>query len=513
MSTASSTPMTHTSMKPAISIHDLPSELLIHIFRFLKPTYGGDIQVTHVCRRWRAAIHSTPEFWRDMIANRRVLGTGWRHDKRQLEAFLNVMLERTRRLPLHIELSHGDLDFLETAPLKDHLDRIAALIVERDTCDRGSATLGRVLALGPLPTLESLELTYESWACMSSVVPDEPPPAPLTHSYPKLRCLEVNPNFLAYTMMVPSLRKLIIYPGYVSLSGILGALKHCPQLEWLECLGLFEHADNPIRPFPLVHLPCLRDWVINDSHLCPGFVPQIMFRHIQCPTTTRISLGFGRSADLSDVLPRDRAGSLEGCFAVVLGTVSKLDFAVIAGRQWIDIDRLELKFFAAGEDASRISISIPYKLGKWHGDIVPTSLRPFPCTPNVASVFSSQTITELRLNLPQESTPLPMRRVDWTILFDAFPSLVALATQIGSCTGLLKALRQTPLRLRGLERLEVTCANGPRTHHALVLTVEMRASQGVHLRRLAYVHSREDVRPFSKWHLARLRAVVAEVIV
>ncbi|RDX54722.1 hypothetical protein OH76DRAFT_991718 [Lentinus brumalis] len=509
--------MMQKSMEPAVDIHDLPFEVLIHIFRFIRPTWRGNIRYAHVCRRLRAAIHDTPEFWRDMIDIQRVLRSSWSRERSK--AFLAVFLERAQQLPLHINLVQSEFDTLETRPLGDYLDRISVLFVQWERGDFKCELRGRLLALGPLPTLESLECTYEDPEYTRPHSLDmyrTPSAVPCTDWYPKLSYLEVNPDFLMDAVVVPSLRTLLIHMGYASLSGILATLRHCPLLERLHIGQIFEPTYVPIEsmsPVPLLHL---HEWTMFDSYECPGF-PEVMLRHIQCPPTTRIALhpvGPYNKIILSEVVPKDRieGGSHIGALSAVLPTTTTLDIQIVAGGdRWVS-KNLFLKWYAPGEDVPRLCITMSYRVGDWNGGISPTSLQPYPYMLNITFAFSSQTITDLRLDLANEPTPVFMRRIDWTILFDAFPALIALTARLRSCAGLLRALRQAPLRLGRLERLEVTCANKIRVHHALVITLEMRANQGLRLRLLGFCHSNDDAGPFSDWHLARLRAVVAEVI-
>ncbi|RPD59052.1 hypothetical protein L226DRAFT_572343 [Lentinus tigrinus ALCF2SS1-7] len=514
---ATANPAVASTSKPTTSIHDLPLELLIHIFRFVEPTCRGDIRLSHVCRRWRAAIHGTPEFWRDLLAVKRVLMTTRRDEHQTL--WIDV-LERVHQLPLHLTLSHNNLDVLETPFLAPYLPRLSVLSVEWEGFpDLEPEFQQRMLALGPLPSLETLRCIFEDdIVSYHRSVPDQATStAAYADRYPKLRYLEVNVNFLAFRMIVPSLKTLILHKGHISLSQLLAAMQQCPLLEYLELAGLIDTdqhtSDDPT--VPTVHFPHLREWEMYDDSWSPwdSNFP-ILLKHILCPPMARMTLWLHSYTPLSRVFLPDHAGSHIGALSAVLDAVTTFDLAFTLGQDGGPAGLL-LKWFASGERTPRLFVSLPSR--EWAADLRPTSPLPYPRLSEIASVLSSQShraITELHVDLAHIPTLACMRRVEWTILFDLFPGLVALTTRLRSCVGLLRALRQAPPRRTSLrlERLAVTCADMKRVHHGLVVTLEMRAARGLRLRHLRFAHSNEDAPPLSEWHLARLKDVVAEVV-
>ncbi|RPD65714.1 hypothetical protein L227DRAFT_570996 [Lentinus tigrinus ALCF2SS1-6] len=491
-------------------IDNLPFELLIHISRFIRPEGRGDVRYAHICQRWRAAIHDTAEFWRDMLGNPFVLVDSLGKPNRQVGNF--PFFQLTRQLPLHITLLQRDFAVLKTLPLVQNLHRLSILTIEWEQRDERSEFRDRMLALGPLPSLEVLSCTYQSASGPSQGRDTPPHTAPDVRKYPKLRHLEVNADFLSYAMVVPHLKTLIIGAGYISLREVLDALRCCPLLESLQFHAVHE-TPHPVN-IKAVHLPHLRVLDLRDAEMLPRFVTCIL-KTIHCPPTTHVSIMILPYSFLylSSYFPRDHAGSHTTALSAVLDTVSALEF-MVAKRGRYERE-LWLKWSVPGEDEPRLAISMPYQTLMWNAydDLTPgNSQAPYPYIESIAEAFSSETITALRIDLADEPTPVYMRRIEWTTLFDAFPALVALATRVRSCAGLLRALRQEPFRPTRLEKLEITCANKKRLHHGLVVTLEMRAAQGLRLHHLGFSHSNEDASPFSEWHLMRLKDVVAEVV-
>ena len=507
-----------------IGIDDLPPELLVHIFRFLEPTCAQDIRLTHICRRWRAAVHAAPEFWRDLLACKHILRSAFymRH-----HMFWHDILERTQQLPLRLSVTNKNIDILETPVFAPGLPRLAVLSVSWEHNPDLQSTFRRCMsALGPLPSLEVLQCVFDH-----STIIAHPPFAQdpevvsvaeiWVDRYPELRHYEVNPPFLDYRMMVPSLTTLVIHKGLLSLSRLLTAMQQCPNLEDLALTGLGNTRDGTVIVQPTtVHLAHLEEWKLIDNLQYSAFQP-FMLRHVRCPPTTCILVMLCPNWHLSRLFPRDDAGLHHvGALPAVLQATTTFTLTFTPGDDLLEHPALWLQWFAAGEDR-RPRLTVRLQSPRWDGTrrnlVNPTSLQPYPRLVDVASVLSppsTNSITELHVDLAYLRTEAScMRRVEWTILLDVCPALVALTMRLRSCVGLLRALRQAPLRVPRLERLDVTCANMKGVHHGLVVTLDLRAAQGLRLRRLRFVHSNVDAPPLSHWHMERLRAVVSEEVV
>ncbi|RDX54721.1 hypothetical protein OH76DRAFT_991711 [Lentinus brumalis] len=482
-----------SSVPGSIKIDDLPIELLIDIFRCVTPTERSDIRLTHVCRIWRSTLQRAPEFWAKFLT---VPDLITQDNYVRDVGFWHTWVDRTRTQPLQLRLRGRDLDLLKT--IAGHLLRLASLHAQWSMVYPREVQR-RLLALGPLPALEELRLTCDLPAPISNFLDLEAAGlegiTPRADEYPQLRHLEVNPDFFIPSMVVPSLKTLVIYHGHVKFEVLMYALANCPTLESLH----LDHAHFwDIRDTaPQVVLPHLRDLCLDYPDSPPTTVHGV-FTHIQFPSITRLTALIGDCA-LVGVIPDAHP-------LPILRVLTRLVMQVYDATD--DVPRthtLSIKGYVDGEvrqdtpQLYTVNQRINWKhRGGW-AFYTPIS--------GITHSMGSPAVTELELCLLDEQ--LNMTHIDWTRLFEAFPALVSLEVRIASCAGLLKALRRQPRRPSRLVRLGLTCGNAPGVHHSLVLTLELRASLGHGLQRLEF---RNPNGPFSSWHLARLREVVSEVV-
>ena len=112
------------------SVHDLPVELLAHIFRSISPIEHRDIRLAHVCSLWRATLQGTPEFWATFLTLPSLIT---QDDHERSVGLWYSFIDRTRCQPLRLRLEGGDFDLLKTIP--EHLPRLSWLHVRWRTAN------------------------------------------------------------------------------------------------------------------------------------------------------------------------------------------------------------------------------------------------------------------------------------------------------------------------------------------------------------------------------------------
>ncbi|RPD65707.1 hypothetical protein L227DRAFT_219353 [Lentinus tigrinus ALCF2SS1-6] len=471
-----------------LGIQALPIELLIHIFHCVSPTDRRDIRLSHVCKIWRDTLQNTSGFWANFLIIPDLITSNTNNHERDVR-FWHLFVERTSSQPLHLRLGGWDFDLLNDIP--KHLPRLTYLHVHWKMV-YPKEVQRRLLALAPLPALKDLRLSCDHPApethFLDLEVPGPTQAALLTDKYPQLRYLEVNPDFFVPSMVVQSVIALAICDGNLSLIMLKTALAHCQTLEYLrlENVDFWDIQDASEQ----VVLPHLRELCLCYSHdPVMHLIP-----HIRCPSITRLDVSL--SSPFLDV-----------------GMFNPHSLPIIR-----ILTRLELEVYYPTDDAPALSIN-----GYINRDVIhapPLHIfnerfrwkhrvhEIFTPIASITEILGSSMVSELEVRLLDED--LNMTHLDWTMVFEAFPALTSLVVHISSCHGLLRALRQTPLRPAGLERLTIACGNGAGVRHTLVLTLETRASLGHRLQRLEF---RNLNGAFASWHLARLQDVVEEVVI
>ncbi|PIL29347.1 hypothetical protein GSI_09398 [Ganoderma sinense ZZ0214-1] len=488
----------HNAVTP---IHaKLPSEILIHIFRHVEPDACQHIQLSHVCRLWRSAIHQAAEFWVDFLKSLPVID---RPHGRQL---FRDICERTSPLSLGISVKSGDLIMVRQLP-NTHLLRVTFLLVTF----RGDYRTD-LLDLMDLkfPALRHLTCRYET---LKELV--DPPSAQiisarLSDNLPRLLILHIHGRCLTPAFLVPSLRNLYIF-GPISLSPnlILNGLRACPSLEELMIEDVFEAPDEEGQalvgvgsPIPMERLQTLALVSIPGNGFTNRFLP-----HLEYPPTTDIKI-VGQGALVSSYL----CHSSPPTSTPATSTIQRVVFALTPNHNEF-VSKCEINGSSASSP-SRFSMTFWY--GPWDFPADHDHTRHFL---DFATVFSSSQAPVLTHVTFSMERGLSVSDEDWHTVLDACPQVRHLDVRIASCRGLLRTLRRHIQLLPQLETLSITCENGSGVHESLVAAIESRAAMGVsRLDELRFYTERlarrkeVDVFPlFSVPRLERLKAHVRDV--
>ncbi|RPD65715.1 hypothetical protein L226DRAFT_234779 [Lentinus tigrinus ALCF2SS1-7] len=475
------------------TIHDLPIELIIHVFRCFSPTDRSDICLSHVCSLWRAALQRTPEFWAKFLTFPSLITQD--HYERSI-AFWYSFVERTRPQHLRVRLDGGNFDLLKTIP--EHLQRLLWLHVQWRTANPRDVQR-RLLALGSLPTIEHLQLACDFPAPVNNYPDLEAAElaelAPLVEEYPRLRHLEVNPDFFIPSMVVGSLKTLIIHRGHMSFSTLLLTLRQCPGLESLRLSHVLPR-DPLDTSSQQVILPNLRDLSLSyTDYPCRIAVQHLLF-HMRCPSMAQLAVSMSHWT-LAGLFPENEPLPLARLLAQLVVRISNSHHGA---------PRTYALLIEGYVDGTARNMPPQLRIFNRHSPWANPHRWEFSPIPSIVHEFRYSAIRDLELCLLDAQ--LSMKRPDSTALFEAFPTLVSLAVQITSCLTLFKTLRHKPLCLPKLESLTLECGNGSGVHHKLVVTLEARAWLGHRLQLLRFRHLNPDNVPISEWHLARLREVI-----
>ncbi|KAI0702037.1 hypothetical protein C8T65DRAFT_655804 [Cerioporus squamosus] len=472
------------------SIHELPIELLIHIF-------AADIRLSHVCSLWRDTLQRTPEFWVNFLMLPDLITHT--HQERSV-GFWYSFIDRTMSQPLRLRL--GGWCFVLLTRIPKHLSRLAFLHVQWRTVD-AKEIQRRLLAMGPLPALEHLQLVCDLPGPQTNFLDLDTAgntgSALLVDKYPRLRHLEVSPDFFIPAMVVPSLRTLAINSGEMTLATFILALVQCPALESLHLDHAAWSTWNTLEASQQVDLLHLHELRLSYSRDYDVVYAGLLLRYIRCPLSVRLDISLSSSTLLGLFHDTQSLNLVRALTRLIMRVTDPVD--QLEGPRTYT---LTVEGYGSHDVPDMPRVQIVNRGAHW-GHLDDMTISPIF---SIVYDFRSSAVKELQICLLDEQ--LNVTRTDWTALFEAFPSLTSLVVRISSCNGLLKALRRTPLLPAGLERLALTCANGSGVHHNLVLTLELRASLGSRLQRLEFGSSKSA---FLSWHLARLRDVIAEVVV
>ena len=479
----------------------LPSEILIHIFRHIEPNACQHIQLSHVCRLWRSAIHQAAEFWVDILSSIPVI------DRPHGHQLFKDFFERTTPLPFGLFIKSGDISLIRQLP-NNHLLRVTLLSI---TFSYDSLAALRDLIDLELPSLRQLTCEYQ----LSKQIEQFRPMMPNenTHSsdnLPQLVFLNIHGKCITPALFVASLRDVYIFGvAIVSPVLILNALRACPGLESLAIEDIHEEPvgtqalANFGPPIPMERLALLTlSYNPQDAFASP------FLSHLEYPPTTRIKI-IGENTVLSHYL----------CYlsppisTSAASTVQRLVFTLTPNHY----DILSLCEVKGSSDVSpnRLSMTLPY--GPWDYPLGHDHAKRFL---DFAVVFSSSqapVLTDVTFDLEHG---LSISYEDWLTVLLACPQIRHITVRIASCRGLLRALRRYHL-LPQLETLSITCENGSGVHESLVSAIESRAARGTSrldklrfcTERLARRKEADVFPPFSTSRLQRLKAHVRNVYI
>ncbi|KZV73381.1 hypothetical protein PENSPDRAFT_732896 [Peniophora sp. CONT] len=311
------------------TIHELPIETLMHIFRYLvkeeevarpelREKYPPALILRSICRRWNAVAKATPELWLQLVGP---YGIEW----------TRRALTFSKELPLDLTILNrtafyrGFKDISHSLPLLEaKLCRLRSLTLHLDSYPEiVPSDLQMALLSSPLPMLEKLEL-YDGQSDSVYILDENT----LSGEVPlQLKCLDVG----SYVTILPTcpilhapLTSLCVYdtPIWKSTDEVLCTLSSLPQLEtfyWGVTSSTYG-SEMPFAALPLsassepnpkmVHLPRLQ-----TMHLSGQIeIITYLFTHIAFPSSCAVKI----LAEL-DNLPLVNIGELYPVLDVALG--------------------------------------------------------------------------------------------------------------------------------------------------------------------------------------------------
>ncbi|KAI0920357.1 hypothetical protein AcW1_002123 [Taiwanofungus camphoratus] len=293
-----------TFRNSTLPISRLPNELLVEIFSHVKDQvpYMGWIQLTHVCRHWRAAALATQAFWTSINIGAE---NGLELLRSCLRRSKNALVDVFTRKPVEDPVTVARI-------LSQHAHRIWRM----DVLESAKLPMTQFLSqLGfPMPRLEVLKLGMTSSPLKAQFAPD-------SCQFPSLRRLFlVNVAVPWHSSLFSSVARLEMYGlregGVPSLSSFLDMLEGCaPRLECLTAgqsgPGLLDEITKYSMDQRVVSLPRLRWLELHDSSSNVAH----LLAHITIPSSTSISLscpvranpGSEFTEPLSSIFPRDKS--------------------------------------------------------------------------------------------------------------------------------------------------------------------------------------------------------------
>ncbi|RPD65709.1 hypothetical protein L226DRAFT_530765 [Lentinus tigrinus ALCF2SS1-7] len=488
-----------------LSIHDLPIELLPHIFRWISPTDRKDILLAHVCGVWREALHRTPEFWAGLLTVQGLVTT--RNHQRDAELWYSFV-DRTLSQPLRLLLGGHAFHLMKAIP--QHLPRITLLHVEWLRVYPKDAQ-GHLLAIGPLPALEHLQLSCVSPAPLTDFLDFDPAALVgsrlLANEHPRLRHLEVNPDFFIPSMVSASLRTLIIHKGHMSIVLLTSALANCPNLESLRLNHAYKW--GVLNTLPQIDLPRLRDYFLDysDNRYVHETPVRDILGCIRCPSFAQLALDIGSPNPVRVLFPNSNVSPIMRVLTRLVIQSSddsnekvSLSYSLLA-QGFVDSDRSQIPRLHVGV----WGVNTHYPL---------SSILMSLIIPSVG--FPAVTDLDILLHCGR-GIPTPMTSPEWNSLLQAFPALISLTAHIASesCEELLRGLffgRLLPVPR--LQKLAISCTQAPRLlMNDLASMCQVRAGRGSPLRRLELRSSSLESynRPLWPWEMEHLRRWVEEV--
>lgn len=264
------TATTESKYQDDISILELPTEIIMKIFLFVKATVASSSEVSFlamVCREWREIALALPEIWNSIDLSR--------------EDHVLELLGRSDPAPLQIYAPHSwafdehvaesimsEVGRIRELKLEIHLDMVSWFL---ELNAAASATL-----------LEHLELGNDQ------LVDDTVPSDIMLRPMPSLRVLKlVHLTLESQLPPFPHLTSLYIYRTRTSV--LLTVLEHSPNLEDIQIQDLFldapiDHSRFPIRLSHLSNLS-LNATGTESSAILANLVYPRMTEHglaIQC---------------------------------------------------------------------------------------------------------------------------------------------------------------------------------------------------------------------------------------
>ncbi|KAJ8488414.1 hypothetical protein ONZ51_g3556 [Trametes cubensis] len=417
----------------------LPNELLMEIFRFLRPTERNEIRIVHVCSAWRTILRNTPEFWADLASIPDLVTAKTEDDWSCYLSCLALSSPRSLRLSLR-----GNR-IPRMPEVHAYLPRITSLTLTfvDSQMSKHLPDLYEFFALG-LPALEDLELT--AYNVLFDAIADMHDHG---HHYfssdnklPRLRTLRTHGIFFAAALACSSLRHVILVnekPQYLgdrtyleahSYPVFVDALRRCSDLETLDIAYSLPRGEDPTGPpdysQPPVHLGNLRTLTVSDEtwHI------RRFFEAVSFPSTTTITvrnLAPKWRSSFAEVLPRTRK----------LEVMSSLEDVALylCNLSWTCC----LRCFAGDTERFTIHTNWLYYVESFRLEEL---LEVFPLGP---------LLTVLDITLDDN---MPIEDERWDQLLEEFNDIIALSLGNRSCRKLAEALARATSQQYPLPHLE-----------------------------------------------------------
>ena len=509
----------------------MPVELLVLILRLAGPLTRPAqvaIRVTHVCHHWRTLVHGAPVFWKDFLhspssSGSRLVGKSMHN----LSVVLGA-LSRSAPMKVGFHLSDGFLPALSLPLVAEPLSRMSAIYL-----DYAGLFVSNIHPFFNLhfPSLESLEIRVD---CAEPHWPHYDIVADPARS-PKLRDLRTTCASVLRACVGPSLRTLEISTvvrtrstrdGRVrqqircchlrSVAHFFGVLGRCPELEVLtlvSCLpslspGAHDNSDSyaaAVSP----SLDRLKNVTIGDI---PGLI-RLFLERFTIPRDTFLTIRTTSPYDaLSQFLP----------------VTNRLQAIPVIEKVELDICHPALNYphavygYAADADGvfrTRLAVLSVDRL--LHPDRYLDLLKLFQ---GIAPVLSPAAVVRLDVGILCTHMPVgPGPKAGWIWLLRHFSRLTHFKLRAESCEDFMAALSVEGI-VHDLSSLVVIIddagdwAAAEEAEEVMVSTLELRASRGLHLRRLVYRKRMKGAPgelppPLPISHVERLQAVVDLVTV
>ncbi|KAI0328015.1 hypothetical protein GY45DRAFT_1326802 [Cubamyces sp. BRFM 1775] len=457
----------------------LPNELLIEIFRYLRPTERVEIRIAHVCSAWRAILRSTPEFWADLASIPDPVTAKTEDDWSCYLSCLALSSPQALRLALR-----GNR-IPRMPEIRAYLPRITSLtftFTDSQLADHLS-DLYELLKLG-LPSLEELDLTtHEVYFEGIADVPEFG-----HHSFasdiklPRLRLLRTHAIFFTAFLVCSSLRHLALinerpmflgtrtYLEARSYPAFLEALQRCPMLETLEvAYSMPRSEDDDFTGPPSYSQPC-----VALKKLCAVTIAdetwhiRRFFEAVSFPSTTTVivhNLAPDWKHAYAEALPRTR----------LLEAIPSLERLTL----YFDdvVWKCSVRGFVGDMERFAVHTTWLYELGGLYLE-------------DIHEIFAfGPLVTDLDVVLEvHHSAERQYER--WDLLFLHFYNVTHLRLESRTCNRLAEALsRETSGQypLPRLEELQVQCIVGGESaleveRHILEGAVRLRETAGFKLR-------------------------------
>ncbi|KAJ8483432.1 hypothetical protein ONZ45_g14611 [Pleurotus djamor] len=346
------------------AIHNLPSEILSHIFVAFKkltlPDYkpGTWLNISAICRRWRNILLSTPQFW----ASISILDS----------PNVDEMVERSKQVPLQLDFSlcyhfhqrdgyHEDrYDLVSEVHWAGALDRVESISIDfPDGLVHIVEQIFESVGYVEVPSLRRLRI--EASALYGLDLPFQMPWAAMS-SLQSLIILDATISLDGNIPLLQSLTKVVLsdHSGIgISLSFIIRFLRQAPNVVQVQ-LGRYITDDlstdeQNVSPFALTKV---EEFIIEGCHLTASRI----FDFLILPISTRVVAEFTEYKDLECGAPY--LSSLKSiCSRVNLDAMCQMAETLLYSNTFSDEASQRLTFHFKAKTAPFLDFSINLTFG------------------------------------------------------------------------------------------------------------------------------------------------------